>query len=193
MDFKEIMEYLIVIPALINIFIAGYLLYYFSYFKKKGENLATKEDIGELTEITEKIKGEVDVISQNRMSLYSEKRNAVISFLECANEIESFLIFKVQGGMSKEDLIQNYLDKFDKSHHLADVKLRLYFNDPKLDVLLDEFDDLMVRLMQLSTEIYNNKLSFKENKDVKIILNQFEKLQSKLLEYFKQFVRESTQ
>lgn len=187
------MEYLgPILLTLLNVILTGFLLYYLSYFKRKGENLATKEDIEELTEITEKIKSEVAVLSQNRVSLYNEKRNSVLSFLESFNSIESFLVFKVNGGMSKDELMQNYIDKFDKDHHLADIKLRLFFNDPKLDSLLDEFEDLTLKAMKILVDIHERKLVFKGNSDISRTIDEFDKLHKKVLEYFRQFITDST-
>ena len=47
-----------IILACINLLALAYLIFFKKYFEKKGENLATKEDIQEITRLTESAKAE---------------------------------------------------------------------------------------------------------------------------------------
>ncbi|MCW5899924.1 MAG: hypothetical protein KIT10_11715 [Flavobacteriales bacterium] len=51
-----------------------------TYLNKKAENLATKQDIAEITRTTESIKGQLSWAVQNRLSLDEEQRKAVLKF-----------------------------------------------------------------------------------------------------------------
>lgn len=84
-------------------FVGYFLIQMFlpSYFSKKGENLATKEDIaeitrivektknlatkediGEITKIAEEVKRQISIVGASQISLLSEERNALLAYLE---------------------------------------------------------------------------------------------------------------
>ncbi|WP_149242570.1 hypothetical protein [Dyadobacter sp. 32] len=78
--------------AIVGIII-GFLIkdYLPSYFKKKGENLATKEDIGEITKLVEEVKSsfnqETEVLKANlqilngiKLGIAAEERAAIVDF-----------------------------------------------------------------------------------------------------------------
>ena len=83
------------IVILANAFISGLFVYvnnYFpSYFKKKGENLATKEDIEGITKIVEGvklgnskdfeiIKLELGIVSKSQEAIFDDERKSIIDF-----------------------------------------------------------------------------------------------------------------
>jgi hypothetical protein len=49
-----------------------YLTFFKSYFQEKAKNLATKEDIGEITQTVEKIKNQLSYSTQSKLSLNTE-------------------------------------------------------------------------------------------------------------------------
>jgi hypothetical protein len=49
-----------------------YLTFFKSYFQEKAKNLATKEDIGEITQTVEKIKNQLSYSTQSKLSLKTE-------------------------------------------------------------------------------------------------------------------------
>jgi hypothetical protein len=67
-----------IILEVILILLALYLAFFKSYFQEKGKNLATKEDIGEVTQEIESVKNKFQFYTQSRLSLKSEERNALI-------------------------------------------------------------------------------------------------------------------
>lgn len=56
------------------------LLFGRTYLDEKAKNLATKEDIAEITKTAESIKSQLDVAVQNRVSLDAEQRTAILDF-----------------------------------------------------------------------------------------------------------------
>src|SRR6478736_2926741 len=85
------------ILQIVLILVIGYFIFHFkSYFKKKGENLADKEDIGELTEIVEEgrtryssdienLKAELSLFTQKKSSVFEEEKGALIVFFSQLN------------------------------------------------------------------------------------------------------------
>ena len=58
------------ISLLLSVILALITTYFFQYFKDKGKNLATKEDIGEITQKIEDVKAEI----QNKQEVEKQKR-----------------------------------------------------------------------------------------------------------------------
>jgi hypothetical protein len=77
--------------------VGGLVVYVFkpflgSYSAKKGENLATKEDIAQLTKITEGIKAQISDEVWDRQRQWEMKRDAVSDALRTLRELETSLI-----------------------------------------------------------------------------------------------------
>lgn len=53
-----------------------------AYAKEIGKNLATKEDIRAITKITEEIKRDVELVSENRISFQAMKREAILNYYD---------------------------------------------------------------------------------------------------------------
>ena len=78
----------------------GFIILYFlsrnllpSYFNEKGKNLATKEDVSEITKLvegvkhsftteTEKLRANLSILTNVKIGLFSEERNAIIDINE---------------------------------------------------------------------------------------------------------------
>ncbi len=74
------MTYQLIIQILANaVILLAY--FYISYLKEKGKNLATKEDIGAITTIIEKIKTELRLVSKTQEVVYDDERKAIIEFV----------------------------------------------------------------------------------------------------------------
>lgn len=85
------MEYLNFVILLIIVIFTMYK----SYFAKKGENYATKQDIEEITKKIETVKTEISTINFHKNDLLERRKKALINFQEL------FI-----------DLTQNYLNDF---------------------------------------------------------------------------------
>jgi uncharacterized membrane-anchored protein YhcB (DUF1043 family) len=97
-------------------FLLGLLLKSFlpNYVKKKAENLATKEDIKNITEKIESVKSKIDINTDAHKSYISERKTALLKFYD---EISSFHYelmavnfgdFPMDGGQSLYEYQTNY-------------------------------------------------------------------------------------
>jgi len=97
-------------------FLFGLLLKSFlpNYVKKKAENLATKEDIKNITEKIESVKSKIDINTDAHKSYISERKTALLKFYD---EISSFHYelmainfgdFPMDGGKSLYEYQTNY-------------------------------------------------------------------------------------
>lgn len=90
--------YGLLVPAITALF-AGLGGYFGAYFKKKGENLATHEDLGKLvkqmeatTKATEEIKAEISDHSWNKQKYWEMKRDAVFNVVETLGRADDSLL-----------------------------------------------------------------------------------------------------
>ncbi|MDR0232637.1 MAG: hypothetical protein LBI82_11040 [Dysgonamonadaceae bacterium] len=60
-----------------------------SYFKKKGENIATKEDIAEITRKIESVKNEISFVKLRENEFLNERKFHIISLLEIAYSFQT--------------------------------------------------------------------------------------------------------
>lgn len=70
----------LIIGQVISLGINAYLLTFKSYFTKKGESLATLEDVEELTEKVENTKNRSNLSHQNKLSLNTQTQDALYDF-----------------------------------------------------------------------------------------------------------------
>ncbi len=88
----------------INLIATLYLIFFKDYLKKKGSNLADKEDISEITEKIELVKNiftkeseilkkDLQVVANKEIRNFNEERNAILNFFDAhTNWIESGII-----------------------------------------------------------------------------------------------------
>ncbi|MBS1532303.1 MAG: hypothetical protein JSU01_18520 [Bacteroidetes bacterium] len=118
--------------------IAGFILvclklYAKAYSTEKGKNLATKEDIGEITQIvesiktslakeTEELKSDLSFKSEHLIHLRAAERAAIINYYKATWVL--VLNFR------RPDLIKNEIDDFDeKDGMVSDLELRRYISE----------------------------------------------------------------
>ncbi len=70
-----------------------YLIFFKDYFSQKGKNLATKEDIGEITKKVEEIKSEINENSLKKQDAFFEFRKSVIEY---NNELVKWVEFTIK-------------------------------------------------------------------------------------------------
>jgi hypothetical protein len=138
------------------ILVIGYFIFHFkSYFKKKGDNLADKEDIEELTQIVEevrlkysadieKLRAELSLGTQRRSSVFEEEKEALIVFFSQLN----VWIWETLRIEAHEYYHGNYEDLSDKiikfreaykKTNVALSKVQLLIKDPILVKAAEEF------------------------------------------------------
>lgn len=117
---------------------------FLTYFKKKAENLAMKQDIGKLTEITESLKCEI----QNKMSFKWQIQKDFLMLLVKIQSYHSTLTFDS--------------DNFDLVNFKKDYYLLLYYiNNYKVFIKdMNEIDELILKM-----NIINNTSSVETFKD----------------------------
>ena len=71
------MQTIQLIIEILILVIGCYLAFFKSYITEKGKNIATKEDITEITNKIETVKNEIYYITQSKLSLKTEERNAL--------------------------------------------------------------------------------------------------------------------
>lgn len=78
-----------------------------AYNEEKGKNLATKEDIDEITEIIESVKNEISFESQRKHTFIEQRTNRYIEILHLAEELQLYkkqLLFYLYDKNSAEKL-----------------------------------------------------------------------------------------
>jgi hypothetical protein len=134
---------IIYILAVVGSFFAGLFInhYYPNYMKYKAKNLATKEDIGEITTIvesiktdmakdTEKLKAVLSLENQNKFSVKNEERKALMDYHN-KYSIWHNLLSKVPPIESIEDF-QSINQKFynvETEYYAAASTVTLFFHD----------------------------------------------------------------
>ncbi len=106
----------ITILCLIITFLLGLLIKSFlpNYVKKKAENLATKEDIKNITEKIELVKSQVEINTDAHKSYISERKSALLRFYDEVSSFHYELMavnfgdFPMDGGQSLYDYQTNY-------------------------------------------------------------------------------------
>ncbi len=72
--------------------IAGWGAYFGAYYRKKGENLATKEDIGELTRRTKEIEAKINDQMWNKQRQWELKREAIFPAIQALDRTKTAFV-----------------------------------------------------------------------------------------------------
>lgn len=75
-----------------------------AYFKGKGANLATKEDIGEITKITKNVEAEVAAVAEATSEARRLEREAILTLLDAADEFQGVVSMTLQSVYQLHDL-----------------------------------------------------------------------------------------
>lgn len=138
---------LLIITLGLNLFIGLYVLYLKEYFGKKGENLADKEDLEELTTIVEDVKSkfqEENEILKTNLGIIANKRNLIFS-----EQKQCIIDFSTELNIWIWDALKINVFEYGHNNHfdLADkiIKLRDQYNKvqiaySKVQLLVDSPD-----------------------------------------------------
>jgi hypothetical protein len=131
--------------------------YFKKYSQEKGKNLATKEDIEEITEKVETVKSEIGLFLQKKISYHTEKYSAMI---ECHGKfyvwINTLLNTTITGDFNKAD---EFLDQAKQKIQgafleflTAEAKFDIYFiESPLIAVEID----LRLKTIELAIHLDN--------------------------------------
>lgn len=122
------MEIIIIIVQILifGILIAAYFLIKNllpSYFSEKGKNIATKEDIEEITEKVKTVESNINIITGNIVDYNSIKRKIILEYFGAYNNWQrtisnSELIYNYHA----KDINQEKLEKIFEAKHLYNLK-----------------------------------------------------------------------
>jgi len=107
-----------------------------SYFQKKGENLATKEDIQGITKEVETIKNQLHYSMQAKLSLKDEERNAIVGYFEKYHVWVAGILnasFSVSDNKQRLDSLLARLDEAQFGYVLARGRASLFVKNTELD------------------------------------------------------------
>jgi hypothetical protein len=163
-------------------------LYAKSYSSEKGKNLATKEDIGEITQIvesiktslaqkTEELKSDLSYKNEHLIHLRAAERAAIINYYKAT--------WVLVLNFTKPDLIKYEIDNFDKDKDdISDLKTLRYISEAEL--ILNKIKEDISNLKYLK-DISESELMFfyYEPKLTSIM----EKLNSSLSEFERALLR----
>ena len=74
-----------VIAFLVGLFVKSYLP---AYFSKKGENLATKEDIEEITRKIESVKSVIEIQKDSHLDYVGDRKNTLLAFYDAVTTFQ---------------------------------------------------------------------------------------------------------
>lgn len=175
----ELYEYLS--PFITGIFLfIGYLVvksYWPKYFEKKGENQATKEDIGEITKIvegikttltkeTELLKADLASISQHNLLLNNAKREALLDLNAKINtwfnSITHYQVIQITVNNFDRETFYN-----DKDLNLLRYQLLMSRSHLKIFYDNDDFYDILANLALILVDMQSN-LAIAVNERIKL-------------------------
>ena len=177
-DIHLILETVIVLGLL-------YLVFFKSYFHEKGKNLATKEDIQDITSTVEKIKNDLHFSTQSKLAVATKEWDAIVDFytkyMYWLNTIIETAISPID--KKNQEVMDKNSQRIDKAKidcDMAWAKMGLYVDDKDLSSLWRDIAigtigfqrvplEMMIKLKLLVNDIEHMK-------SVTPVAKQFEKL-----------------
>jgi hypothetical protein len=110
-----------------------YLAFFKSYFKERGKIMATKKDIEIITEKVEKIKSDIGILTHKKITLSTEKQNALIDFNEKYSAWLNYIMHvSLNGYVETADnyilKVNEKLDQLFYDYIISEAKIDLFFN-----------------------------------------------------------------
>lgn len=135
------MQAIEIILHILLLLLLGYLALFKSYFVEKGKNLATKEDIEEITKTIETVKNDIHLSTQFKISIKNEERNALVEgYIKYSNWLNSIVDVYFSGiSEANEEALESIYMKLDDAkfqYELAVAKIGLFVDQPDLTELI---------------------------------------------------------
>jgi len=144
-----------------------------SYSSEKGKNLATKEDIGEITQIVESIKTSLAIKTEELRSDLSYKNEHLIH-LRAAERSSIINYYKATWvlvlNFTKTDLIKNEIDYFDDNGEISDLELRRYVSES--ESILNKIKEELSNLKYLRDISESELMFFYDEQDLGSIIRE---------------------
>ena len=196
--FQLAMEVLILLLLL-------YLALLKSYFHEKGKNLATKEDVEEITSLVESVKSELQFSLQAKLSFRAEEHQALIDYFSKYSAWLSDIMNCSFTGIDEDSIsrlsdIRSQLDAHNRDVQLVAGKMELFVENEdirsKHGTLMIEMLKLQGHVQQMTfayaglyLEVQHMKLSTPLDKQVQ----RFTELSEKIRKLHKEFKEEQVQ
>lgn len=108
-----------------------YVAFLKSYFQEKGKNVATKEDVEEITSLVESVKSQLQFSLQAKLSFRAEEHQALVDYFSKYSVWLSAITNWSAVGINKENAsrlaeIRSELDMLHQDFGLAAAKLELF-------------------------------------------------------------------
>ncbi|MNK53044.1 hypothetical protein D3C87_719950 [compost metagenome] len=148
--------------ASIIVGITGFLIlnkFWGSYFVKKGENQATKEDIGQITEIVEDIKikllqeteimkAQISVNNQHKLNLKTVERDSILDFHKKAANWTNYLGDVYLRGINDKNIIEitEKINSLARAFNVANDTLQLFINNKEFIIQVIDFKEDNLKL-----------------------------------------------
>lgn len=140
-----------------------YLAFVKSYFQERGRILATKKDIDEITEKVEKVKSDIGILTHKKITLSTEKQNALIDF---NNKYSAWFKYIMHVSLnSYTELADNYIlkvtERLDQLFYdliISEARVEVFFNTD--DELINKKGKMILKTIELSNILreYLNKV-----------------------------------
>lgn len=185
-----------------------------SYFDEKGKNLATKEDIGEITEIVKKVEAEIKVKENVEIDYLILKRKTILEYFSALLYWQNIII-NSDADTSDDNRLKNQIriEKINEKreeYNLKQSEVEIFISDENFYKLRTPLVQEILKY-QLEFEKYCLKISkiISEEKDLNVrrkkILEEIKKygdisleklreirpIRNKLIEYLSEVIKES--
>lgn len=119
-----------------------------TYFTKKGEYMAIKEEIAHITRTTEGIKKELDLIAENEISFRAERRQTIIKYFETIDQVQTYVTHQIPLLSPTDEVTSGYLTEIYPQFSVLTSKLDLFVDSKEVGRLSSEINDLLHKIVR---------------------------------------------
>jgi len=166
------MEYIQLTISILTVLVGIYLAFVKSYFTEKGRNLATKQDISQITKEIETVKGDIISSIQRKNEYLKEGKEIALTFQDNATWFVDFAS-NVVNGLVHNDNNVDYIAKRIEEINLHEskilslfLKLRIYFGKCDLTGSAEFYYNSTVKLHLLSLELLYKVINIDQKKSI---------------------------
>lgn len=178
------MQYLLYLLINVLFLVVSYLIglftlyFYPKYMGQKGKNLATKEDIGDITTIVENIKNdlvkdveflksELSLMNENKISLKSEERKALLDFhIKYSLWHNSIVHLSTPSSKDEIDNILKTWDQLESEYKTAESILNLFVHEKEFFALRYRLYSSTLDNLKLCTDYLSNLKAVFDNYEI---------------------------
>lgn len=198
------------VQLVIFVVISGLIQYLIVYFKEKGKNLATKEDIGEITkEIksiesnfineTEKLKAELNLLTNIEIGLISEKRNVIAELHASLQKWMYAIIHLDMNCYDNNNICYNSIEKINNLYNdvlTKEAVFKIYIEDENLRSYIYDINKNGIKCMDLTIKLLSFMIHSNDDLAQQKVNNNYEEtrvLHQKRKEALEKFLVEQTE